>query len=174
MNTESPSRSVLDASAARRAVQLALPMLTASLDDVGVGESGCMHVVVMDPGSPYGTCDFEAAILYEHSLPARDRWDADYAYYARGKAKLAWRTGLDTSLLVSHAPHLLRHGDMRLGGGIVEHGIVVAASGANPWFDDAFARSVACLLRAVAHERLSAATTSDSTQSPQEAGNAGT
>lgn len=145
---------LLDVDAARRAVTLALPMLSASLEDRGVGESACMHIVVMDPGRPYGSCPFADAILYEHSLPSRERWDADYAYYARGKARLAWRTGIDTSHVIAQAPHLLRHGDLALGGGVAEQGMVVAVSGANPWFDDAFARSVACLLRAVAHERL--------------------
>lgn len=148
---------LLDVDAARRAVALALPMLVASLGDRGVGESGCMHIVVMDPGRPYGSCPFDDAILYEHSLPARERWDADYAYYARGKARLAWRTGIDTSHVIARTPHLLRHGDLALGGGVAEQGMVVAVSGANPWFDDAFARGVACLLRAVAHERLARA-----------------
>lgn len=159
-STPSGGSRLADADAARRALTLALPMLTASLADKGVGESGCMHVVVMDPGRTPGTCAFEDAILHEHSLPSRERWDADYAAYARDKARLAWQTGTDTGQLATRAPHLLRAGDTVLAGGVVVDGIVVAVSGANGWFDEAFARSVACLLRAVAFERLARAAAS--------------
>jgi hypothetical protein len=146
-----------DVEAARRAVALALPMLRDSLADKGVGESGCMHVVVMDPCMAHGDSRFEDAILYECSLPARERWDADYAWYARAKAMVAWRTGRASGELVARAPHYFRQGDTALGGSAVVDGIVVAVSGANPWFDEAFAACVANLLRAVAHERLARA-----------------
>lgn len=155
--TPAPTGRFATADAAQRAVTLALPMLAASLADKGVGESGCMHIVVMDPCRPHGACAFEEAVLYEHSLPSREHWDADYAAYARDKARLSWRTGMDSGIVATHAPHLLREGDTLLAGGIVLDGIVVAASGANGWFDEAFARSVACLLRAVAAERRAAA-----------------
>ncbi|RZT42483.1 hypothetical protein [Cupriavidus agavae] len=148
---------LLDADAARRAVALALPMLVASLDDRAVGESGCMHVVVMDPGKAVGQYRFEDAILYEHSLPSRGRWDADYAHYARGKARLTWRTGIDSGQVAASAAHLLCDGDMLLAGAVAQDGIVVAASGANGWYDEAFARCVAALLRAAVRERHEAA-----------------
>jgi hypothetical protein len=144
-----PSR-FADTETARRAVALALPMLTASLADRDVGESRCMHIVVMDPCSPCGTGTFEEAILYEHSLPSPESWDADYAYYAREKARVAWRTQADSGVVATQSPHLLVAGDMALAGGIVLDGIVVAVSGANGWYDEAFARCIAALLRAAA------------------------
>ncbi|MDT6963332.1 hypothetical protein QTN24_17675 [Cupriavidus sp. SZY C1] len=143
-----------NADCARRALELALPMLTASLEDKAVGESHCMHIVIMDPTRPYGSGTFESAILHEHSLPSRDRWDADYAHYAREKARLTWRTQVDSGQLMDRAPHLLCVGDTVLAGAIVLDGIVVAVSGANGWYDEAFARCVASLLRAVVRERL--------------------
>ncbi|WP_434033156.1 hypothetical protein [Cupriavidus sp. a3] len=141
-----------DRAAARRAVELALPMLEASLRDKAVGESGCMHVVVMDPTLQPGDCTFEEAILYEHSLPSREAWDADYSLYARAKASLAWRTGMASAAVVHCAPHRLRSDDTLLGGAAVFDGIVVAVSGANAWYDEAFAGCVAALLRGVAQE----------------------
>ncbi|MCA3182942.1 MULTISPECIES: hypothetical protein [unclassified Cupriavidus] len=154
LHTEGSRRPLADADAARRAVELALPMLERSLEDKGVGESHCLHIVIMDPGKPYGACAFEQAILYEHSLPSRDRWDADYAHYAREKARITWRTLIDSGQLMDRAPHLLCTGDTVLSGAIVLDGIVVAASGANGWYDEAFSRCVASLLRAVVRERL--------------------
>lgn len=154
VHTETGRVPLADADAARRAIALALPMLQASLDDKGVGESHCMHIVIMDPCKPYGSCAFEPAILHEHSLPSRDRWDADYAHYAREKARITWRTGIDSGQLMDRAPHLLGTGDTVLAGAIVLDGIVVAASGANGWYDEAFSRCIASLLRAVVRERL--------------------
>ncbi|KAF7963464.1 hypothetical protein AWV80_09415 [Cupriavidus sp. UYMU48A] len=145
-----------DAEAAQRAVYLALPMLSASLADRDVGESRCMHIVVMDPCRPFGSCTFEEAILYEHSLPSRDSWDADYAFYAREKARVAWRTQTDSGVVATLSPHRLVVGDIALPGGIVYDGIVVAVSGANGWYDEAFARCVAALLRAAATARMEA------------------
>lgn len=142
-----------DVAAARRAVALALPMLEAALRDRAVGESGCLHIVIMDPARYPGDCGFEDAILHEHSLPDRAAWDADYAAYARDKARLSWRTGRATASLQRSHPHLLRAADTLLGGGAVSDGIVVAVSGANPWFDEAFALCVAALLKAEAHDR---------------------
>lgn len=142
-----------DADSARRAIALAVPMLEAALKDRGVGESGFLHVVVMDPGKCPSECEFEQAILHEYSTPGRDRWDADYAWYAREKARVAWRTGMPSDQVQARAPHLLRGDESMLGGAAVLDGIVVAVSGANPWYDEAFALSVAALLRAVAQER---------------------
>ena len=61
---------------------------------------------------------------------------------------MAWRTGMDAHLVQELRPHLLGAGDTTLWGGIVLDGIVVAASGANAWYDEAFAGTVAMFLRA--------------------------
>ncbi|CAG9179189.1 hypothetical protein CURE108131_00205 [Cupriavidus respiraculi] len=139
---------------ARRAVQMALPMLEAAVRDRDVGESGFLHVVVMDPARHPSECTFEEAILHEFSTPGRERWDADYAWYAREKARVSWRTGLASDHVQARFPHLLREGESMLGGAAVHHGIVVAVSGANPWFDEAFAECVASLMRGIAQSRL--------------------
>ncbi|CAB3700018.1 hypothetical protein SB816_08155 [Achromobacter sp. SIMBA_011] len=143
--------------AAARAVQLALPMLEAARADKRVGESGFLHVVVMNPLARPGECDFSQAILYEQSVGDPNRWDADYGAFARGKARLSWRTGLSSHEVVVARPHLLQAKDTPVWGSVSVDGIVVAVSGANPWFDEAFAAAVAHLFKAVVRGRREAA-----------------
>lgn len=139
--------------AARQAVQLVLPMLEHGMRDPTIGDSGFLYIVIMDPGLDPSISDFEQAILYEHSLGDRAKWDADYASFARDKAKVCWRTGLDGHTVRHILPHLLRKGDCGVWGGVSIDGIVVGVSGANPWYDEAFAAAVAHCLKAVSKGR---------------------
>ncbi|ASC66428.1 hypothetical protein B9P52_20095 [Achromobacter denitrificans] len=139
--------------AAAQALRLARPMLEAARTDTRVGESGFFHVVVMNPLARPGVCDFPAAILYEESIGDPEKWDADYGAYARGKARLSWRTGRSGHEILALQPHLLHAKDTRIGGGVSIDGIVVAVSGANPWFDEAFAAAIAHLFKAVVRGR---------------------
>lgn len=135
---------------AEKAVQLSLPMIHEAMKLKEVGESGFLYIVVMDPLRRPENSSFEEAILYEHSVGDREKWDADYAGFARAKARVAWRTGLDSHLVQELRPHLLAAGDTVLWGSAVVDGIVVGVSGANPWFDEVFAGSVAMWLRGLA------------------------
>lgn len=140
------------ADTARRAVELATPLIEAGRSDPRIVGSGFLYVVVMDPGLPPGLAAFEDAILYEQAFGDRERWDADYADFARAKARLSWTSGMDSHRLQSLAPHLLRTGDTLLWGSVCLDGIVVAASGAFPRYDEVFAGTVALFLRALAKE----------------------
>lgn len=142
--------------AAQEAVQLARPMLEAALSNARVGESGFLHVVVMNPLAHPGSCEFADAILYEESIGDPAGWDADYGAYARGKARVSWRTGLGTHEVMALRPHLLRARDTQVWGSVCLDGIVVAVSGANPWFDEAFAAAVASLFKAAVQGRREA------------------
>jgi hypothetical protein len=156
MTTEHGGRRPLafcDRHTAARAIELARPLLEQAVRTQLFGESGALHVVIMDPGADPGTTAFEDAILHEASFGERERWDWDYAGAARAKARLAWRTGRDGSALHGLAPHLLRRGDTRLEGGVWVDGIAVGVSGAHPWFDEALGSAVAAMLRAIARER---------------------
>jgi len=141
---------LLDHAAAERAVATALPMITAAIDDRSAGESGFFYLIVMKPGTSPATCSFEEAILYEHAVGDRDKWDADYRSFALAKARVAWRTGMDSHIVQEQRPYLLEAGDTVLWGSVALDGIVVAASGADPWYDEAFAGAVALCLRAQA------------------------
>ncbi|POM15127.1 hypothetical protein CSX04_07942 [Burkholderia cepacia] len=62
--------------AAVAAVELLLPSLSAALQSDFVGDSGCLHIVIMDPALGPLDATFEDAILYEFSLPDAKDWDA--------------------------------------------------------------------------------------------------
>lgn len=140
---------------AQQAVGSVRPLFERAVGTQDFGDSGCAHVVVMDPGARVGAIAFEQAILYEESFN-RERWDADYAMYARAKARVSWRTGRDSDGLSTSAPQLLETGDALLGGAICADGIVVAVSGMYAWYDEALATCVAAFLRAVLKGRLAA------------------
>jgi hypothetical protein len=155
---DAPGGSVFaDAGAARRAIELALPMIEPTLSDAAICGSGFLSIVVLDPALAPGECEFEDAILAEHDLGERARWDADYAAFARAKARLAWFSGQDGHLVQSLQPHSLRAGDSLLWGGVCLDGIVVGVSGAHAYFDEAFATAIAANLRAIAKQRHAAA-----------------
>jgi hypothetical protein len=146
-----------DAAAAQAAIDRALPSIEAALRDPAVSGLGVLHLVVMDPAASPSRCGFDDAVLAERSVGDRARWDVDYAAYARAKARLAWQHGCDGRRVQWMAPHLLAQDDALVWGGVWLDGIVVAASGAMPAWDEAFSLAVAANLRAIALERADAA-----------------
>ena len=141
---------------ARQAVALAAPMIEHALDDRRIVGSGFLYLVVMDPAQTPAASVFEEAILYEEAFGDRSRWDADYAAFAREKARLSWINRCDGHVVQHVLPQLLQPGDTVLIGGVYLEGIVVAASGAFPTYDEAFAATVAVRLRALARATRSA------------------
>jgi hypothetical protein len=148
----------IDRQTAEKAVGYSLPLIEEAMKQKEVGESGFLFIVVMDPLLGPATSHFDDAILYEYAVGDQSKWDADYGEFARAKARISWRTGMDSHQVQELRPHLLAAGDTVLWGSVIVDGIVVAVSGANPWFDEAFAGTVAMWLRAlgkagIAHER---------------------
>lgn len=141
-----------DADTAVRAVRLALPMIISAVNSREAGDSGFLHVVVMNPLMPPGEAAFEDAILYEHSLGDPKRWDADYAAYARGKARMSWRSRRSGHAICDVAPHRMAAGEQPLWGGVIVDEVVVGVSGCFPWFDEAFAGAIAYAFIACAKE----------------------
>ncbi|WP_332675227.1 hypothetical protein [Aromatoleum sp.] len=140
------------AETARRAIALVSPMIEHAMQDRSIVGSGFLYIVIMDPALLPGVAAFDEAVLHEQAFGDRSRWDADYAAFARAKAKLSWTTGKDGRTLQHALPHLLRTGDSLLAGGVCIDGIVVAASGAFPCYDEVFAGAVALSLRALARD----------------------
>lgn len=140
----------IDREAAEKAVDLCLPMIHAAIGSREAGAGGFLYIVIMKPGSSPASNAFADAILYEHAVGDPEKWDADYGAFARAKAKLAWRTGIDAQLVQELRPQMLAEGDTVLGGTCVLDGMVVSVSGADPWYDEAFAGAVALCLRALA------------------------
>jgi len=139
-----------NASAACRALEASLPSITRAMADPAVCGSGFLYIVILDPALGPGDCPFEDAILLEHAIGDRSRWDADYAGFARAKAALSWRTGRDGQGVQNGLAHRLREGDTLLWGGVCLDGITVGVSGAEAWWDEAFATTIAAHLRAIA------------------------
>lgn len=142
-----------DAAAAALAVDLVMPMIAAGMADRRFGASGFLHLVIMDPGKLPWQCGFAEAILHEHSYGDTSAWDADYALYAREKARVCWEHQRSGHEVRAGSPHLLRRNETGVWGGIWFDGVVVGVSGADPWFDEAVAMSVASMLRAVAKKK---------------------
>lgn len=153
-----PAGGYLTKETANRALALAAPMIEQALDDHTIVGSGFLYVVVMDPCRNPATSVFEDSILAERAFGDRTRQDADYALFARSKAALSWRTGRDSGEVQHSAPWLLRRGDTALAGGICRDGLVVAASGAFPAYDEVFAGTVALWLAALSAEARAADT----------------
>lgn len=115
-----------------------------------------LHMIIMDPAKPFGTqeCDFEDAILVEHSFSPPRAWEHPYRDIARAKAKATWRTGVPTRIIRECMPHLLAQGDTRYGGSVNLDGLIVAASGVQPWYDEAMSGIAANLLKAAVIEHM--------------------
>lgn len=137
---------------ARRALELTAPMIERARAQPLVVGSGFLYVVVMDPAMNPPGVEFEEAILYEQAFGDQSGWDAPHDELARAKARLSWSTGRNGYDLHRLSPHLLCEGDSLLSGGICLDGLVVAASGALPIFDEVFATTIAMWLRALARE----------------------
>jgi len=141
-----------DRACAQRAIEMALPAIEAAVARHEVSGGGFLSIVVVDPALAPGDCTFEEAILAEHQIGDRARWDADYNLYARAKARQAWLHATDTHRLLALQPHRLRVGDVAVWGAVCLDGIVVGVSGAHPWYDEAFATMIAASLRALVKE----------------------
>jgi hypothetical protein len=142
----------LNEAVARAALAALTPAIAAQLASPQVSGLGVLHLVVLDPSRPFSREGDEPRVLCEHSIGERDRWDVDYADYARRKARLSWRHGMDSRRLVMQAPHLMLADEEPLWGSVWLDGIVVAASGAFPIWDECFSLMAAAQLRARAWE----------------------
>ena len=124
----------LDRNVAAHAVELARPLIEQAMLDKQYGDSGFLHVVIVDPSKSAQERSIGDAILFEMSFGGdRSTWDADYRAFALAKAETSWITQADNPK-----------------GAVCVDGIVVGASGAFERFDQAYAGVVAMCLRALA------------------------
>ncbi len=113
-----------------------------------------LHIVVLDPEKRFGR-GFLGSILYEESFGApRDQWERPFDEFARAKAMLSWRTGMDSHLVQQRFPHLYDGGDIKFGGGVSRDGIVVGVSGVEWYFDQLFAELTASACKALSIQRM--------------------
>ena len=150
MDPDAGSSRFLSPGAAQAALLAVTPAIQAQLALPTVSGLGVLHLVVLDATPPGASAT--PRTLCEHSIGDRARWDVDYADYARRKALLSWRHRMDSRRLQLLEPHRLRADDCTLWGGVWLDGLVVAASGAFPIWDECFSLMAAAQLRAVAWE----------------------
>lgn len=94
-----------------------------------------MHIVVMDPSKKPWEVSFEEAILLEKSLSDKSGWELPYDDFAMAKARQAWRDGSGNAEKQLLAPATLAAGEIVHYGSFEYQGVIVAASGVEPWFD---------------------------------------
>jgi len=103
------------------------------------GDSG--HAVVLDPARR------DATVLWTGHVGEPE--EKTYGY-AIAKARVAERTGTDTSRLRMDVPHLYTAGDIVYPGGIVRHGLVAAFSGVEGEADEMIAEWLVSAIRGIA------------------------
>jgi hypothetical protein len=107
--------------------------------ELGVFNSPVGSLVVLNPAD-----GSELFTAHPGGLP-----DEKTLGYARGKAAVALRTGVDTSRLRDHSPHLYAAGDISFPGGIARDGLVVAYSGVQGEYDEMIAEWFVSAVRAL-------------------------
>ncbi len=109
-----------------------------------------MHIVVMDPTKKPWESSFEDAILFEKSLTDKTGWENPYDVVAREKARQSWRDGYDNVKKHLLAPATLSSGDLAFYGSFEYGGVVVAASGAEFWYDSLISGWIAITIHQLA------------------------
>lgn len=119
---------VLDEELVKLAVRIVRPAINSLLGSTITDGRSHLHLVVLKPGSE--------DILYEESFGYRSAWEHPYDAIACGKARLCQRTGMVARNVQRDAPWLYEKGDTCFVGGVIENGLVVAASGVQDYFDE--------------------------------------
>ncbi len=123
-----------------QAWELVTPSIERSAEH-GVIRGAVGDLVVLDPARRDGT------VLWTGSVGETE--DKTYGY-AVAKARVAERTGVDTSRLRMDMPHLYSSGDIVYPGGVVRHGLVAAFSGVEGEADEMIAEWFIAAVRGIA------------------------
>ncbi|HLX27532.1 MAG TPA: hypothetical protein VKV24_03460 [Casimicrobiaceae bacterium] len=142
--------------AATRALDVLAPTLGTLLADPAISTEAAMYVIVMKPGADPTMRAFDDAVLIERRYGNPSAWQADYAWYAREKTRLAWREQTTLRTLFAEHPERLRDGDIRVEGAVRQDRWIVGASGAQAWYDHAVATMVIALIEAAIAQRTHA------------------
>lgn len=90
-------------------------------------------------------------LLHEQGVGNAADWEYPFDEIARCKALQLWQGRNDDGQTDSNA-HLLFPNDTPYWGGVKRHGLVVAFSGVQPWFDQMISGMTADMLKAVGRE----------------------
>lgn len=124
-----------------QAVKLVVESLIKLTMDTGLAKRKDLHIVI---GKRSGK------ILHEFSLGKVKKWEHDYKGVARSKFNLTCRNGLPTRIIQSMMPELAgEKGDTFYFGSWIDGDIVVACSGVQAYWDEAYAKVIVAVVRAI-------------------------
>lgn len=130
-----------------------MPAIRSGLDGGHVSGTA-LYLLTLDPTVPYSE-GAELPILFEWYSSDKADWPDWYGKkfddFAKAKAMISWRTGKASREVALMQPYLLQTGDTSLWGSDVTNGIISAASGVEPNFDEMFSRMQNAAMIAEAH-----------------------
>ncbi len=118
------------------------------------------HIVIIVPSMEDARADdypdwpnypIEPHLLYEESVGEKDDWPYPFDDIARCKGMQLWQGRNNDGQTDSNA-HLLFPSDTPYWGGVKRHGMVVAFSGVQPWFDQMISGMIADMLKAIGRQ----------------------
>lgn len=132
----------------KEAVKMVNPTIVHLLRSDRTGGRKSLYVVVARKGIEL--------FLYQEGFGAdKSEWPYPFDDIARAKAKQAKRTGMVGRTLLRDAPWLIKPGDTRYVGAVVEHGLVVAASGLQDHLDEMVSWMVLNAIKALCRDEIS-------------------
>lgn len=128
------------------AVKLVKPTITHLLrSDLTAGRRS-LHIVV----------GFQGSVLYQESFGRPEsEWEYPFDKIARAKTRMCMRTSMVGRTLLRDAPWLIMDDDTRYPGGVVENGLVVAASGIQDHFDEMISWMVLKTIQGLCRDEMS-------------------
>lgn len=135
----------LTAELTEKAVGLVLDGIILPMMERGEVKRPHLHIVVgVDrPMDYWDSTTADDGVIYEQSIGDPTMWEYDYRGIAQGKYRQTRRTGLPSRVIQQIAPHLYIRGDTIHAGSTNLIGIIVACSGVESFWDEAFAGMIA-------------------------------
>ncbi len=129
------------------AVEIVRPTIKKFLQSGRTGGRHDLYLVVLKPGSE--------EILYETFFSYPKSWKYPFDKIAIAKALQCKRTGMVGRNVLKDAPWLMKPGDARYAGGVIENGLVVAASGVQDHFDEMISWMVLSVIQGLCRDEVS-------------------
>jgi hypothetical protein len=116
------------------------------------------HIVVLVPSVDHACIDdysnwpnypLQPVVLFEKRIGDKNKWQSSYDVIALNKARQLWYDQ-NTDGNTDSMSHLLFPGDTPYWGGVKRHGIVVACSGVQAYFDQMISGMIADAIKAIA------------------------
>ena len=159
--------SILTREVAEEAIGLVAPAIEAYFRGPNAARPALAVVVgVKNAGTSGG-----GVFLAEYNFGEPSTWEKRYDHFAKAKARICLRTGLNSDEAVRNEPFALDPGDITYRGGIVigsgDIKIVVACSGLASRDDEMFAYMIGHAIIAILRRQVEAVTATDEAYLPQ-------